>query len=66
MFDDTEHLFGTGTGEESGRFPSLDIAHLRRRIEAYDGVVVLGVDDGAQVDPQLARQCDEVVELSDD
>jgi len=66
MFDDTEHLFGTGTGEESGRFPSLDIAQLRRRIEAYDGVVVLGVDDGATVDPQLARQCDEVVELSDD
>jgi len=29
-------------------------------------VLVLGVDDRASVDPKLARQCDEVVELSDD
>jgi hypothetical protein len=29
-------------------------------------VLVLGVDDRERVDPRLARQCDEVVELSDD
>jgi SpoVK/Ycf46/Vps4 family AAA+-type ATPase len=62
-FDDTDHLFGSHTGEESGRFPSLNVAGLRRRLENYDGVVVLGVEDRASVDPRIARQCDEVVEL---
>jgi SpoVK/Ycf46/Vps4 family AAA+-type ATPase len=68
MFDDTDHLFADGpTGtEESGRFPNLDVAQLRQRIESYDGVVLLGADDRAHFDPRLARQCDEVVELSDD
>jgi hypothetical protein len=27
---------------------------------------VLGTDDAARLDPKLARQCDEVVELADD
>ena len=68
MFDDTDHLFGSGetSTEESGRFPSLNVAQLRQRIESYDGVVVLGTDDRARLDPTLAKQCDEVVELSDD
>ncbi len=66
MFDDTDHLFGEPSIEESGRFPNLDVAQLRQRIESYDGVVVFGVDDRARVDPKLARQCDEVVELADD
>jgi len=68
MFDDTDHLFAQGESstEESGRFPSLNVAQLRQRIESYDGVVVLGIDDRAHVDPKLARQCDEVVELADD
>jgi len=67
MFDDTDHLFGSGSSsEESGRFPSLNVAQLRQRIESYDGVVLLGTDDSAHVDPKLARQCDEVVELTDD
>jgi len=68
MFDDTDHLFGNGgpSIEESGRFPSLNVAQLRQRIESYDGVVVLGTDDRARVDPKLAKQCDEVVELADD
>ena len=68
LFDDTDHLFG-GRGaasDDSGRFPNLDVAHFRRRIEAYDGVVVYATDDRAHVDPGIARQCDEVVELSDD
>ncbi|HEY5757587.1 MAG TPA: ATP-binding protein [Steroidobacter sp.] len=68
MFDDTDHLFGnseSSTGD-SGRFPSLNVAQLRQRIESYDGVVVLGADDRTHVDPKLARQCDEVVELADD
>ena len=39
---------------------------LRQRIESYDGVVVLGTDDAAHLDPKLATQCDEVVELADD
>jgi SpoVK/Ycf46/Vps4 family AAA+-type ATPase len=66
LFDDTDHLFGeTMSAEESGRFPNLDVALLRRRIESYDGVVVLGADDRARIDPKLARQCDEVVELDD-
>jgi SpoVK/Ycf46/Vps4 family AAA+-type ATPase len=68
MFDDTDHLFGAGASatEESGRFPSLNVAQLRQKIESYDGVVLLGADDREQVDPKLARQCDEVVELADD
>jgi SpoVK/Ycf46/Vps4 family AAA+-type ATPase len=68
MFDDTDHLFGSGESstEDSGRFPSLNVAQLRQRLESYDGVVVLGADDRARVDPKLARQCDEVVELADD
>ena len=68
LFDDTEHLFGDAAPsiEDSGRFPNLDIAQLRQRIEAYDGVVVLGADDRAHIDPKLARQCDEVVELAED
>jgi SpoVK/Ycf46/Vps4 family AAA+-type ATPase len=61
LLDDTDHLF-----EDSGRFPSLDIAQLRQRIESYDGVVLLGADDTRHIDPKLARQCDEVVELADD
>src|SRR5215204_2647617 len=63
LFDDTDHLFGSGTPspEDSGRFPNLDIALLRQRIESYDGVVLLGADDHSQIDPRLARQCDEVV-----
>jgi len=65
LFDDTAHLF-VKAGEESGRFPNLDVAQFRQRIEAYDGVVVYAADDRAHVDPGIARQCDEVVELSDD
>jgi hypothetical protein len=68
MFDDTDHLFGNNetSTEDSGRFPSLNVAQLRQRIESYDGVVLLGAEDRAHVDPKLARQCDEVVELADD
>ena len=66
LFDDIDHLFDTApSGEDSGRFANLDVAHLRQRIEAYDGIVVLGADDRAHIDPRLARQCDEVVELGD-
>jgi len=67
MFDDTDQLFaGESSAEDSGRFPGLNVAQLRQRIESYDGVVVLGTDDAAHLDPKLARQCDEVVELADD
>jgi SpoVK/Ycf46/Vps4 family AAA+-type ATPase len=66
MFDDTDHLFATASTEDSGRFPNLNVAHLRQRIESYDGVVLFGSDDRSHVDPGLARQCDEVVELSGD
>jgi SpoVK/Ycf46/Vps4 family AAA+-type ATPase len=62
LFDDTDHLFA-GNGEDSGRFPNFDVNQLRQRIESYDGVVLLGSDARENVDPQLARQCDEVVEL---
>lgn len=63
-FDDTAHLFGESLSEaESGRFPNLDVAQLRQRLEAYDGVVVLGADDRAHIDPKITRQCDEVVDL---
>jgi len=66
MFDDTDHLLATSDAGESGRFPNLNVAQLRQRIESYDGVVLLGADDRAHVDPKFAHQCDEVVELSDD
>ncbi|MEO8062061.1 MAG: ATP-binding protein [Pseudomonadota bacterium] len=68
LFDDTDHLFGeiAPPGDDSGRFANLNVAELRQRIETYDGVVVLGADDRAHIDPTLARQCDEVVELADD
>lgn len=66
MFDDTDHLFADATGEDSGRFPSLDVARLRQRIESYDGVLLLGADDRAHVDPRFTTQCDEVVELADE
>ncbi len=62
LFDDTDHLFACN-GEDSGRFPNFDVNQLRQRIESYGGVVLLGADDRAHVDPRLARQCDEVVEL---
>ncbi len=65
LFDEADSLFG-GSGisvEESGRFPNLDVNHLRQRIESYDGVVLLGAYDRAALDPQLATQCDEVVEI---
>ena len=63
LFDDTDHLFGEAAPAESGRFPNLNVALLRARLEAYDGVVVLGADDRSHVDPRIARQCDEVVDL---
>lgn len=63
MFDDTDHLFASASTEDSGRFPSLNVAHLRQRIESYNGVVLLGADDRSHVDPGIARQCDEVVDL---
>jgi SpoVK/Ycf46/Vps4 family AAA+-type ATPase len=68
LLDDTDQLFGGTEGdvEESGRFPSLNVAQLRQRIESYDGVVLLGAGDTKHIDPRLARQCDEVVELADD
>ena len=66
VFDDTDHLFGAPPAEESGRFPNLDVAQLRQRIESYEGVVVLCADDRAHVDPKIARQCDEVVDLPAD
>jgi SpoVK/Ycf46/Vps4 family AAA+-type ATPase len=66
LFDDTDHLFvAAPSSEDSGRFANLDVAQLRQRIEAYDGIVVLGADDRAHIDPRLAKQCDEVVELGD-
>jgi SpoVK/Ycf46/Vps4 family AAA+-type ATPase len=68
MFDDTDHLLASSgpAPEDSGRYPTLNIAALRQRIESYDGVVLLGAEDSAHIDPKLARQCDEVVELADD
>jgi SpoVK/Ycf46/Vps4 family AAA+-type ATPase len=68
LLDDTDHLFGetTSNTEDSGRFPNLNVAQLRQRLESYDGVVLLGADDRKHIDPKLARQCDEVVELADD
>lgn len=66
VFDDTDHLFGAPPAEESGRFPNLDVAQLRQRIQSYEGVVVLCADDRAQIDPKIARQCDEVVDLPAD
>ena len=65
LFDDTEHLFGEPAKaiDESGRFPNLSVARLRQRLESYDGVVLLGAHDRAAIDPRLARQCDEVVDL---
>src|SRR4051812_11720039 len=60
LLDDSNQL------EDSGRFPNLDVAQLRQRIESYDGVVLLGTDDTRHIDPKFARQCDEVVELADD
>ena len=66
VFDDTDHLFASPQVEESGRFPNLNVAQLRQRIESYDGVVVLCADDRAHVDPRIARQCDEVVDLPQD
>jgi len=68
LFDDTDHLFGetAPASDDSGRFANLNVAQLRQRIETYDGVVVLGADDRAHIDPMLAKQCDEVVDLADD
>ena len=66
MFDDTDHLLGKPDIEESGRFPNLNVALLRQRIESYDGVVLLGADAQSDVDPKFARQCDEVVVLEED
>jgi SpoVK/Ycf46/Vps4 family AAA+-type ATPase len=68
LFDDTDHLFGPSSAsvEDSGSFANLNIAHLRQRIESYDGVVLLGTHDRSQIDPVITRQCDEVVELADD
>jgi len=68
LFDDTDHLFGetAPASDDSGRFANLNVAQLRQRIETYDGVVVLGADDRAHIDPTLAKQCDEVVDLADD
>lgn len=68
LFDDTDHLFGESApvNDDSGRFANLNVAELRQRIETYDGVVVLGAEDRAHIDPRIARQCDEVVELADD
>jgi SpoVK/Ycf46/Vps4 family AAA+-type ATPase len=68
LFDDTDHLFGARTPatEETSRFANLDVAQLRQRLEAYDGILVLGADARADIDPRLAKQCDEVVDLSDD
>lgn len=65
LFDDTDHLFaGEETGsEDSGRFPNLDLAQFRQRIESYDGVVVFATDNRKHVDPGITRQCDEVVDL---
>ena len=68
LFDDTDHLFGptNGSSEESGTMPNLNVAQLRQRIESYDGVVLLGTNDRTQIDPKFARQCDEVVDLTDE
>ena len=66
LFDDTDHLFGSATHEDSRRYPNLNVAQLRQRIEAYDGVVLLCADERAQIDPEIAGQCDEVIELADD
>jgi len=60
------YLLGKPDIEESGRFPNLNVAMLRQRIESYDGVLLLGADAQSDVDPRFARQCDEVVELADD
>ena len=67
LFDDTEHVFDEPpAGDDSGRYANLNVAQLRQRIESYDGVVLLGTDDRGRVDPKITKQCDEVVELTDD
>jgi SpoVK/Ycf46/Vps4 family AAA+-type ATPase len=68
LLDDTDQLFGDASSatDDSGRFPNLNLAQLRQRIESYDGIVLLGTADRKHIDPGFARQCDEVVELADD
>jgi SpoVK/Ycf46/Vps4 family AAA+-type ATPase len=68
LYDDTDSLFKESDSpvEDSGRFPNLNVAQLRQRIESYDGVVLLGTQDRQQVDPKFTKQCDEVFELADD
>jgi len=72
LFDEADSLFGPGdvpepkNGDDSGRYPNLDVAHFRQRIESYDGVVVFAANRRAHLDPRLKRQCDEVVELTDE
>jgi SpoVK/Ycf46/Vps4 family AAA+-type ATPase len=66
LFDEADALFGGPNGEDSGQYPNLDVMQLRQRIESYTGVVLLGAQDRKRLDPGLEKQCDEVVELSDD
>ena len=64
-FEDSDHLFAVPAKDidDSGRFPNLSVSRLRQRLESYNGVVMLGTRERAEVDPKFARQCDEVVDL---
>jgi len=71
LFDEADSLFGreeqgAADSDDSGRYPNLDVAHFRQRIEKYDGVVVFASNARARLDPGITRQCDEVVEIADD
>ena len=67
LFDNTKHQNTpkTTTTEKTNTKPNHNVAQLRQRIEAYDGVVLLGTHDRSQIDPGFARQCDEGVDLED-
>jgi len=67
FFDEADALFGkrTDVKDAHDRYANLEVGYLLQRIEAYDGVAVLAINQRVNVDPAIRRRIRYVVDFPD-
>src|SRR5262245_13562856 len=65
FFDEADALFGkrSSVRDSHDRYANIDVAYLRKRLERFKGLLILGADDAERIDPALRRRVDAVVSL---
>jgi SpoVK/Ycf46/Vps4 family AAA+-type ATPase len=65
FLDEADALFGKRTDVKDGhdRYATIDVNHLLRRIEAFEGLVILASNSRLALDPALLRRVRHVVKF---